>query len=121
MTSGIQDMSLNRELPQITPEEMQELLQITSEGKKDFIANIGNRFDNEDMQIIDKFKLIRPSELINVDDLEKYQDVKKVQKQIPYEIGGLKKRKDQDGVKAKIKEKEREKEGNNKCLFTNNQ
>ena len=35
MTSGIQDiMTLNRELPQITPEEMQELPQITSEGKK---------------------------------------------------------------------------------------
>ena len=59
------------------------------------------------MQIIDKFKLIRPSELMNVDDLKKYQeDVKKVQKQIPYDIGGFKKRNDQDGVEAKIKEKE---------------
>ena len=112
MTSGIQDITtLNRELPQITPEEMQELPQITSEGKKDFVANIENGFDVEDRDMIKKLGLIQPSELMNVDDLEKYQeDVKKVQKQIPYDRGGFKKRKDQDGVKAKIKEKEREKE-----------
>ena len=112
LTSRIQDiMTLNVELAQITPEEMQELPQITSEGKKEFVANIENKFDAEDKQIMDKLGLIQPSELMNVDDLEKYQeDVKKVQNQIPYEIGGLKKKKDQDGVEAKIKEKEREKD-----------
>ena len=90
------------------------LPQITYEGKKDYdVANIENRFDAEDRQIMDKFKLICPSELMNVVDLEKYQeDAKKVQKQIPYVIGGLKKRKDQDGVEAKKKRKTKRKRNN---------
>ena len=74
-------MTLNRELPQIT-----------EESRKDFVANIGNRFNTEDRQIIDKLGLIQPSELMNVDGLEKYQeDVKKVQKQMMWTIIGLKK------------------------------
>ena len=87
------------------------LPQITYEGKKDYdVANIENRFDAEDREIMDKFKLIRPSELMNVVDLEKYQeDAQKVQKQIPYVIGGLKKRKDQDGVEAKKKKNQEKK------------
>ena len=69
-----------------------------------------NRFDNEDMKIIDKLKLIRPSELINVDDLAKYQeDVKKVQKQIPYEIGGLKKKERTKMVSKQKSKKKKEK------------
>ena len=58
-------MTLNRELPQVT-----------YEGRKDLTANIENRFDAEDRQIIDKFGLIQPSALFqaNVDDLVKYQE-----------------------------------------------
>ena len=47
LTSGIQDiMTLNR-----------ELLQITEEGGQDLIANIENRFDVEDRDIIKKLGL----------------------------------------------------------------
>ena len=50
------------------------------EGRKDLIANIENRFDEEDRQILDKLGLIQPSKLFESDlsDLTKYQeDVKK--------------------------------------------
>ena len=83
LTSGIQDiMTLNRELPQVT-----------YEGRKDLIANIENRFDAEDRQIIDKLGLIQPSALFqsNVGDLEKYQkDVKEKIKQNVHALIGLK-------------------------------
>ena len=54
LTRGIQDiMTLNRELPQIAPDEMSEL-PITTKEKKVFSGNIANRFNDEDIQIIDK-------------------------------------------------------------------
>ena len=76
LTSGIQDIiTLNRELPQIAPEEMQELA-ITP---KVFIANIEKRFDEKDNEIIDELGLIKPSELLKSDTshLIKYREDKK--------------------------------------------
>ena len=82
LTSGIQDiMSLNKELPQIAPGEMQELP--TPPEEKVIIANIGKRFDEKDMEIIDEFGLIKPSELLksDTDHLIKFrEDVKKMEK-----------------------------------------
>ena len=66
--------------------EIQGLLpQKTVEGKKDLIANIENRFDMEDRQILDKLRLIQPTELFESDlsDLTKYrEDVKKRKKRL---------------------------------------
>ena len=78
LTSGIQALAL----PQKTVED-----------KKDLIANIENRFDEEDRQILDKLGLIQPSELFESDlnDLTKYrEDVKKKEKETTHTIVGLK-------------------------------
>ena len=101
MTSGIQDIiTLNRELPQIT-----------SEDPKDLSANIENRFDAEDKQIMDKLGLIQPSALTqtNVDDRTKYQTVvKETMKQNVHAQVDLKNRKNKDGVAEALEEKRRE-------------
>ena len=110
LTGGIQDIiSLNRELPQIAPEEMQELA-ITPKEEKVFIANIGKRFDEKDMVIIDELGLIKPSELLKSDPshLIKYrEDVKKMEKYTTHAIIGLKNTKKKD-VSQELKEQERE-------------
>ena len=96
LTSGIQDIiTLNRELPQIAPEEMQELA-ITPKEEKVFIANIEKRFGKKhekDMEIIEDLGLIKPSELLksDLDHLIKYrEDVKKMEKNITHALIGLK-------------------------------
>ena len=93
LTSGIQDIiTLNRELPQIAPEEMPEL-PITPKEEKVFIANIGKRFDEKDMEIIDELGLIKPSKLLKSDPshLIKYrEDVTKMEKDTTHAIIGLK-------------------------------
>ena len=101
LTSGIQDiMTLNRELPQVTYEE-----------RKDLTANIENRFDDEDRQIIDKLGLIQPATLFqsNVDDLAQYQKVVKEKiQQNTRDIVGLKITKKRN-VSKELEKKEREK------------
>ena len=81
ITSGIQDiMTLNTELPQITPEEMREL---PAPREKVFIANIEKRFDEKDNKIIDELGLIKPAELLKSDTshLRTYlEEVKKMEK-----------------------------------------
>ena len=83
LTSGIQDIiTLNRELPQIAPEEMQEL-PITPKEEKVYIANIGKRFDEKDLEIIEDLGLVTPADLLksDLDHLIKYrEDVKKRKK-----------------------------------------
>ena len=109
LTSGIQDIiTLNRELPQIAPEEMQEL-PITPKEEKVFIANIGKGFDEKDMEIIDELGLIKPSELLKSDPnyLIKYQeDVIKKEKETTHAIIGFKNTK--KSVSQELKDKERE-------------
>ena len=77
LTSRIQDiMTLNRELPQIAPEDMQE----SAITPKVYIANIGKRFDEKDLEIIEDLGLVTPADLLksDLDHLIKYQeDVKK--------------------------------------------
>ena len=107
LTSGIQDiMTLNQELPQITPEEL--------EGPKELpapevtIANINQKFGEKDFEIIRENNLQAPADLLklNVEQLEKYaQEVKDKSKKIGYEIGGLKRKNRQDLIPAKEQEK----------------
>ena len=83
------------------------------EGKKDLIANIENRFDEEDRQILDKLGLIQPAALFqaNVDDLTKYrEDVKKKEKETTHTIVGLKNTKKKDVSKELEEKKEKEKQ-----------
>ena len=79
LTSGIQDiMTLNRELPQITPEEIP-----APKEENVFMANIEKKFDEKDMAIIDELGLIKPSELLKSEPshLRNYlEDVKKWKK-----------------------------------------
>ena len=72
MTSGIQDiMTLNRELPQITPEEYTRARELPAP-EKVTIADISQKFDKKDMDIIIEKKLMAPTELLklNVYELE---------------------------------------------------
>ena len=97
LTSGIQDiMTLNRDLPQITPDEYTRPRELPAPGKKITIANISQKFNEKDLEIIRENKLLTPTELLelNVDELEKYvQEVKDKSKKIAYAIGEFKKKK----------------------------
>ena len=107
LTSGIQDITtLNKELPQITPEDF--------EGPKELpapevtIANINQKFGKKDLEIIGKLGLKPPEDLLklNVGELEEYaKEVKDKSKKIGYEIGGLKRKKQHDLIPAKVQEK----------------
>ena len=107
LTSGIQDiMTLNRDLPQITPDEYRPREPAPEE--KVTIANINQKFNEKDMEIIREKDLMVPEKLLNlnVDQLEEYaKEVKGKSKQIGYEIGGLKRKNLQDLIPAKKQEK----------------
>ena len=109
MTSGIQDiMTLNTELPQITPEEYTRVRELQAPEEKVTIADISQKFDKKDMDILIEKKLLPPAELLklNVDQLEEYaQEVKDKSKKIGYEIGSLKRKNHQDLISAKEQEK----------------
>ena len=106
LTSGIQDiMTLNRDLPQITPDEYTRSRELPAPGKKITIANISQKFNEKDLEIIRENKLLAPTELLklNVDELEEYaQEVKKTGKDIGYKIGSLKRINLQDLIPAKV-------------------
>ena len=108
LTSGIQDiMTLNQELPQITPAEMQEL---PAPQEKVIKADITKKFGDKDLEIMGKLDLILPQDLLklNPDELSDYgRKVKDVSKKIGSELSGLKRTKAKD-VSQEIKEKERE-------------
>ena len=110
LTSGIQDiMTLNRELPQITPDEYTSPRELSAPEEKVTIANINQKFNEKDMEIIREKDLLAPAELLklNVDQLEEYvKEVKDKSKKIGYEIGGLKRKNLQDSIPAKVQEKE---------------
>ena len=110
LTSGIQDiMTLNTELPQITPEDFVEPKELPAPGKKITIADISQKFNEKEMEIIREKDLLAPAELLklNVDQLEKYaKEVKDKSKKIGYELGSLKRRNLQDLIPAKKQEKE---------------
>ena len=65
LTSGIQDiMTLNRVLPQITPEEYTRPRELPAPKEKITIADISQKFDKKDMEIIIEKKLLVPAELL---------------------------------------------------------
>ena len=83
-------MTLNRDLPQITPDDR------PAPEEKVTIANINQTFNEKDMEIIREKDLLAPAELLklNVDQLEEYaKEEKDKSKKIGYEIGGFKKTK----------------------------
>ena len=111
ITSGIQDiMTLNRELPQITPEEFADPKELPAPEEKVIIADINKKFGEKDFEIIGKYGLTLPTDLLklNPDDLSDYGGkIKELSKTIGNELSGLKRTKIKD-VSQEIKEKERE-------------
>ena len=113
ITSGIQDiMTLNTELPQITPEEFVEPKELPAPEEKLIIADINKKFGGKDFENIGKFGLTLPTDLLKLDsgELTDYdRKVKDISKKIGSELSGLKRTKTRD-VSQEIKEKEREKQ-----------
>ena len=86
LTSGIQDiMTLNTELPQITPEDF-EPKELPAPEEKVIRADINKKFGENDFEIIEKFGLVLPTkgeEIMailqeNIPKNDKYQYVKDV-------------------------------------------
>ena len=113
LTSGIQDiMTLNTELPQITPEDFSEPKELPAPEEKVIIADINKKFGEKDFEIIGKFGLILPPDLLklNPGELTDYGGkVKEISKTIGNKLSSLKRTKIKD-VSQEIKEKERERE-----------
>ena len=108
-TSGIQDiMTLNKELPQLEPEDFGGPRELPAPDEKVLMANIDKKFNEEEMDIIKKYNLEAPLELLklNVGELEKYaQKVKDQSKKIGWEIGYKKRTNELDLVPGLEKEK----------------
>ena len=106
LTSGIQDiMTLNRELPQLEPEDAPKELPAPEK----VMANIDKKFNEEEKEIIKKNQLMTPSELLklNVGELKYYaEEVKDKSKKIGWEIGSKKRKNELDLVPGLEKEKE---------------
>ena len=111
ITSGIQDiMTLNTELPQLAPEDFAGPKELPAPEEKVIIADINKKFGEKDFEIIGKFGLTLPTDLLKLhpDDLSDYGGkVKELSKTIGYDLSGLKRTKTKD-VSHEIKEKERE-------------
>ena len=109
LTSGIQDiMTLNKELPQLEPEDAPRELPAPEE--KVQMANISKKFNEEEMEIFKKNNLMDPSELLklNVGELKEYaKKVEQLSKDYGYTIGP-KKRKNKNDPAIPGLEKEKE-------------
>ena len=110
LTSGIQDiMTLNRELPQITPEELEGALPAPE--TEIIMADIDKKFGGKDKKILERYHLRMPSLLLklNTEELNAFgENVKEISKTIGSELSGLKRTKKKDVVQE-IKDKEYEK------------
>ena len=93
LTSGIQDiMTLNQELPQITPEELQltappdEGAAVGEEPPKEkaiLTVNLGKNYDTKELGLIKDLKLVNPTHLVEMkqDELIEYENkVKELRK-----------------------------------------
>ena len=111
LTSGIQDiMTLNRELPQIAPDKFADPKELPAPEEKVTIADINKKFGENDFEIIGKFGLVLPPDLLKFNPGELIdcgEKIKEISKTIGYELSGLKRTKIKD-VSQEIKEKERE-------------
>ena len=112
LTSGIQDiMTLNRELPQLEPEDAPKELPAPEK----VMANIDKKFNEEEKEILKKNQLMAPSELLklNVGELKYYaEEVKDKSKKIGWEIGSKKRKK-----RARFSPRIRKRKRNNKRLW----
>ena len=73
LTSGLEDiMALNRELPQLEPEDLGEPRELPA--PEQLMANMDKKFNEEEKATLNKNKLMAPSELLklNVDELKDY-------------------------------------------------
>ena len=107
LTSGIQDiMTLNRELPQPEPEDVPRELPASEQ----VMANMDKKFNAEEKVILNKNKLMAPSELLklNVGELKDYaKKVEQLSKDYGYTIGP-KKRKNKNNPEIQVLKKEKE-------------
>ena len=81
LTSGLEDiMALDRELPQLEPEDLGEPRELPAPNEQVLMANMDKKFNEEEKATLNKNKLMAPSELLklNVDQLKEYK--KKVEK-----------------------------------------
>ena len=112
LTSGIQDiMTLNRELPQITPEDFVGPKELPAPEEKVIIADINKKFGEKDFVIIGKFGLVLPDDLLklNPDKLIEYgEKIEEISKTTGHKLSGLKRTKTKY-VSQEIKDTEREK------------
>ena len=110
LTSGIQDiMTLNKELPQLEPEDAPKELPAPDE--KVLMANMDKKFNEEEKATLNKNKLMAPSELLklNVGELKDYEKkVEQLSKDYGYKIIGPKKRKNENDPEIPGLEKEKE-------------
>ena len=103
-------MTLNTELPQLAPEEFVEPKELPAPEEKVIIADINKKFGEKDFEIIGKYNLALPTDLLklNPDELKDYGEiVKEKSKKIGTHLSGLKRTKGKD-VSQEIKETERE-------------
>ena len=57
-------MTLNTELPQITPEELADPKELPAPEEKVIIADINKKFGEKDFEIMGKLGLVFPQELL---------------------------------------------------------
>ena len=107
LTSGLEDiMTLNRELPQLKPEDAPRELPAPEQ----LMANIDKKFNEEEKATLNKNKLMAPSELLklNVGELKDYaKKVEQLSKDYGYTIGP-KKRKNKNDPEIEVLKKEKE-------------
>ena len=107
LTSGLEDiMTLNRELPQLEPEDAPRELPAPEQ----LMANIDKKFNEEEKATLNKNNLMAPSELLklNVGELKDYaKKVEQLSKDYGYTIGP-KKRKNKNDPEIQVLKKEKE-------------
>ena len=112
LTSGIQDiMTLNRELPQLEPEDFGGPRELPAPDEKVLMANMDKKFNEEEKATLNKNNLLLPSELLNlnVGELKDYEKkVEQLSKDYGYKIIGPKKRKNENDPEIPGLEKEKE-------------
>ena len=104
LTSGLEDiMTLNREVPQLEPEDFGGPRKLPASDEKVYMASIANKFNEKDLEIFKKNKLMPPTELLklNVAELKDYEKtVEQLSKDYGYKIiGPLKTKETKTGLK----------------------
>ena len=112
LTSGLEDiMALNRELPQLEPEDLGEPRELPASDEQVLMANMDKKFNEEEKATLNKNKLMAPSELLklNVGELKDYKKkVEQLSKDYGQKTIGPKKRKNKNNPEIPGLEKEKE-------------